>query len=81
MKSIEVEDLVELEEGTYCSAGLMCHGLTDRHKPAFVGWYLDIDPETDYDVPRVVSTYKFAEDPKGLYCEDCTYHLENEVFP
>jgi len=80
MRSTQCDDtdFENYDEGTRCSAGLMCRGLTIRDEPAHVGHYLEADYDTGYDHLRVAVAFKFPEDPDGMYCEDCTIHLEEE---
>ena len=76
LTSVEI-DATDLEEEQECSAGLMCAGLRVDNTPAYVGWYLDIDPYTDVDVPRAAYAWMFNGDRRaGVYCEDCTLAIE-----
>jgi hypothetical protein len=69
-------DIAELEEDTYCSAGLMCAGLRIGNYPAQVGWYLEAD-YNGYDHARTAYSWRFDGDPLGgIYCEDCVLEIE-----
>lgn len=69
------DERAELEEGTRCSAGLRCVGLTIGNLPAHVGWYLDVSEQTGGDIARWSYGWRFDGHP-GIYCEDCTLQIE-----
>ena len=72
------DERAELEEGSFCAAGLRCVGLTDLNYPAHVGYYLE-ENEDGYEVGREAYGWRFPGDPlQGVYCEDCTIELEIE---
>ena len=81
LSAVELDrtELEEMEEGTFCSAGLMCLALTTLNYPAHVGWYLDVD-DNGYDRARIAYAWRFEGDPLGgVYCEDCTIDIEEAV--
>jgi hypothetical protein len=54
-----------------CSRGKHCAGLMIADRPQPVGYYLDGD-----DVGRSAYTFKFDGNDEFLFCEDCSYEIE-----
>lgn len=84
LASVEVtrDEMEAMEEGTFCSSGLSCLGLTDLNYPAHVGPFLAYDADTGIESFREGCGWRFDGDPLGgVYCEDCTIEIEQAAGP
>jgi hypothetical protein len=60
-----------------CARGVHCAAARPHGLGAPIGYYLDVHPETGYDVGRESDAWEYPTLPGVLFCEDCVSDIDS----